>query len=57
MPGVAEYEQIGNQLIPKLPTPDMCAGGGGGGGISAGGLLTAAAAAAGVATIGYFLLK
>jgi hypothetical protein len=54
VPGVAEYEQQGNQLIPKLPTPDMCAGGGG---ISAGGLLTVLGAAAGVATIGYFLLK
>lgn len=60
MPGVAEYENQGGFLVPKLPTPDMCAGGGGGGaggGFSAGGVLTALGAVAGVATIGYFLLK
>lgn len=28
VPGVAEYQEIGGQLIPKLPTADMCAGGG-----------------------------
>jgi hypothetical protein len=28
--GVAEYENQGGMLVPKLPTPDMCAGGGGG---------------------------
>lgn len=57
MPGVAEYQNIGGQLIPKLPTPDMCGAGPVPAGAGAGATILAVAVLAGIGVGGYFLLR
>ena len=60
MTGVAEYEQQGNMLVPKPPTPDMCAGGGGAGAGGGGGFPVVPVAVGALAVAGlvaYFALR